>query len=234
LRTNHISDTVAISKQRAGRWGDREESILNAAWELITAQGFEGMTMADVASATGLSEGSLYNYVPSKRELAIRVAERWFSTQADDLEQTLGAMEGTREKITLLVQRHISMILEQPELFLMWIREVRATDAYLTSSSRDIFRSYTGLLRAALSEARASNTIETDMSDDLVRDMIYGGAEHVAWTSIVQKRAKILDVSDAAKKLGHTYWRALKPQTEAEDSTDARLSRIEAKLDQLT
>lgn len=191
------------------------------------------MTMADVAVATGLSEGSLYNYVPSKRELAIRVAERWFSAQAEDLAQTLGALEGTREKITLLVQRHISMILEQPELFLMWIREVRATDAYLTSSSRDIFRSYTGLLRIVLSEARSANLIETDMSDDMVRDMIYGGAEHVAWTSIVQKRAQILDVSDAARKLGHTYWRALKATTEIDDSTATRLARIEAKLDKL-
>jgi len=192
------------------------------------------MTMADVAAATGLSEGSLYNYVPSKRELAIRVAERWFSAQAEELEQTLSAVEHPRDQITLLVQRHIAMILEQPELFLMWIREVRATDAYLTSSSRDIFRSYTGLLRTVLGKAQTARTIETEMSDDMVRDMIYGGAEHVAWTAIVQKRASALDVADAAKKLGRTYWRALKVSSTTEDSTDERLARIEAKLDRLS
>lgn len=192
------------------------------------------MTMADVAAATGLSEGSLYNYVPSKRELAIRVAERWFSTQAEELEQTLSAVEHPRDQVTLLVQRHIAMILEQPELFLMWIREVRATDAYLTSSSRDIFRSYTGLLRAVLDKAQVAGSIETDMSNDMVRDMIYGGAEHVAWTAIVQKRASVLDVADAAKKLGRTYWKALKANTASEDLTDERLARIEAKLDRLS
>jgi len=192
------------------------------------------MTMADVAAATGLSEGSLYNYVPSKRELAIRVAERWFSTQAEELEQTLSAIEHPRDQVTLLVQRHIAMILEQPELFLMWIREVRATDAYLTSSSRDIFRSYTGLLRTVLGKAQAAGTIETDMSNDMVRDMIYGGAEHVAWTAIVQKRANMLDVADAAKKLGRTYWKALEANTASEDLMDERLARIEAKLDRLS
>ncbi len=189
------------------------------------------MTMADVATATGLSEGSLYNYVPSKRELAIRVAERWFSAQAEELEQTLSAIEHPRDQVALLIQRHIAMILEQPELFLMWIREVRATDAYLTSSSRDIFRSYTGLLRTVL--AQASEAIETEMSDDMVRDMIYGGAEHIAWTAIVQKRTSTLDVSDAAKKLGHTYWRALKKGADPGDTTTERLARIEAKLDRL-
>ncbi len=234
LRNTQIPTTATSPKQRSGRWGDREQSILNAAWELITAKGFNGMTMADVAVATGLSEGSLYNYVPSKRELAIRVAERWFSAQAEELKQTLSAIDHPRDQITLLVQRHIAMILEQPELFLMWIREVRATDAYLTSSSRDIFRSYTGLLRTVLGKGQATGAINTDMSDDMVRDMIYGGAEHVAWTAIVQKRAKTLDTTDAAKKLGRTYWRALKAHATSEDSTDERLARIEAKLDQLS
>lgn len=234
MRDIQISTIATSSRQRRGRWGDREQSILDAAWELITSRGFDGMTMADVASATGLSEGSLYNYVPSKRELAIRVAERWFSGQAEELEQTLGALQHPRDQITLLVQRHIAMILEQPELFLMWIREVRATDAYLTSSSRDIFRSYTGLMRTVLTQAKATGAINTDMSDDMVRDMIYGGAEHVAWTAIVQKRANTLDANDAARKLGQTYWRALKVDaTSLEDSVDERLKRIEAKLDKL-
>ncbi len=192
------------------------------------------MTMADVAVATGLSEGSLYNYVPSKRELAIRVAERWFSARAEELGQTLRAIEHPRDQITLLVQRHMTMILEQPELFLMWIREVRATDAYLTSSSRTIFRSYTGLLRIVLRKAKAAGTIETDMSDDMVRDMIYGGAEHVAWTAIVQERTDTLDATEAAKKLGRTYWRALKADTGLEGSLGEQLGRIEAKLDKLT
>eukprot|EP00439_Symbiodinium_sp_Y106_P087859 s1_g395.t1 len=191
------------------------------------------MTMADVAAATGLSEGSLYNYVPSKRELAIRVAEGWFSSQADELKGTLSAIAHPRDQITLLVQRHIAMIMEQPELFLMWIREVRATDAYLTSSSRDIFRSYTGLLRTVLANAQEAEFIETDMSDDMVRDMIYGGAEHIAWTAIVQKRTGTLDVADAARSLGQTYWRALKAEPVPENSTEARLARIEAKLDRL-
>ncbi|MCE7999140.1 MAG: TetR/AcrR family transcriptional regulator [Rhodobiaceae bacterium] len=233
MRNIQISASATSSRQRLGRWGDREQSILDAAWELITSQGFDGMTMADVASATGLSEGSLYNYVPSKRELAIRVAERWFSVQAEKLEQMLGAIDHPRDQITLLVQRHIAMILEQPELFLMWIREVRATDAYLTSSSRDIFRSYTGLLRKVLGKAQAAGSMETDLGDDMIRDMIYGGAEHVAWTAIVQKRIHSLDIADAAKKLGDTYWRALKTEETSSSATDERLARIEAKIDRL-
>ncbi|MEQ9519020.1 MAG: helix-turn-helix domain-containing protein [Parvibaculum sp.] len=223
-------------KKRAGRWGDREASILDAAWMLIRERGFDRITMAEIAASIGLSEGSLYNYVPSKRELAIRVSERWFAGQTATLSQTLDTFSSTQEKITLIVERHIAMILDQPELFLMWIREVRATDAYQASSSRDIFRAYTGLLRTTLKNARKRDEIRHEMSDDMMRDMIYGGAEHIAWTSIVQKREKNFDTRAAAKTLSSTYWRALKTDSETTPQTglEDRLSRIEEKLDQLT
>lgn len=227
-----MSANPVHTKQRAGKWGDREASILDAAWSLIAERGFDNMTMADVADAVGLSEGSLYNYVPSKRALAIRVAERWFSQQSAALADTLTALTSTREKINLLVHQHMAMILEQPALFLMWIREVRATDAYLTSSSRDIFRTYTGLLRKTIHEGKAAGEILNEMSDDMIRDMIYGGAEHIAWTAIVQKRTSQLNDGKAARHLSETYWRAL--HTPPEDNNTATLARIEAKLDRLT
>lgn len=227
-----MSVAPITSKQRAGKWGDREASILGAAWALIAKHGFENMTMADVAQAVGLSEGSLYNYVPSKRDLAIRVAERWFSEQSASLRATLNALTSPKDKISLLVHRHISMILEQPELFLMWIREVRATNAYLTSSSREIFRAYTNLLRETIREGKASAEIRDDMGDDIARDMIYGGAEHIAWTAIVQNRTDDLAEGKAALALSETYWRALKTTDDAGDVNI--LKRIEEKLDRLS
>ncbi len=231
-----MGNTVKAGKARAGRWGDREASILDAAWTLIRARGFDHITMSEIAASIGLSEGSLYNYVPSKRDLAIRVSERWFASQTAALSETLNTLSSTQEKITLIIDRHIAMILDQPALFLMWIREVRATDAYLNSSSRDIFRNYTGLLRSTLKTARKQQEIRDEMSDDMMRDMIYGGAEHIAWTSIVQKRDKTFNSGSAAKALSATYWRALKVDSESteKNTLDARLTRIEAKLDQLT
>lgn len=235
MREPHTTLRVGNTRQRAGKWGDREASILDAAWDLIAERGFEAMTMADVAKAVGLSEGSLYNYVPSKRDLAIRVAERWFQNQSVSLADTLSALSSTREKLYLLVHRHMMMILDQPELFLMWIREVRATDAYQTSSSRDIFRSYTGLLRETLRLGKTAGEIQTLLSDDMARDMIYGGAEHIAWTAIVQKRAADLKDGKAARHLSETYWRALgnTSGTSTDNTNAATLARIEKKLDRL-
>lgn len=228
-----MSQPVASKKPRAGRWGDREASILDAAWALISGNGYDKTTMADVAAEVGLSEGTLYNYVPSKQALAIRVAERWFSAQADALAEALTTVTSTQDKIALILHRHLAMILDEQALYLMWIREVRATDAYLTSTSRDIFRAYTSLLKNVLMDARAEGELSTSLTDDQVRDMIYGGVEHIAWTAIVQKRAETLDVAQTARALARTHWQALAAQPEAGTELQQQLDRIEKKLDRL-
>lgn len=228
---------MTASERKKGKWGDREEAILNASWALIARQGYEKTTMAEIALAVGLSEGSLYNYVNNKRDLAIRVAERWFLQNASRIEASLATLSSTRDKLGFLVLQHLSTILEHRELYMMWIREVRATSAYSTSHSRDIFRGYTGLLRDVLAEAMARGELRDTLDGAEARDMILGGVEHVAWTQIIQNRDD-LDIGDLARRLSDTYWQALSalpsPSTEASqlEQISQRLAAIEARLPQ--
>lgn len=230
------SETVKTA--RAGRWGDREDAILDAAWRLIAERGFDKTTMADVALEVGLSEGSLYNYFSSKKKLGVSLAERWFTAQAAKLQQSLQAITAHREKLCLIVQYHLADILQERELYLMWIREVRATASYGDSSTRDIFRSYTNLLKTLLQDARDAGEIHSPLSNDMIRDLIYGGVEHVAWTAIVQQRADEFDLAATSRQLASSYWQMLSAAAvgageSGGDPVAERLARIEAKLDQL-
>jgi AcrR family transcriptional regulator len=44
----------------------RNEEILTAAAHLLAARGYHGMSMRDLARATGMSLANLYNYFHSK------------------------------------------------------------------------------------------------------------------------------------------------------------------------
>ena len=57
-----------------GRWGEREQGIIEVATQLYLQGGYENVTMAAVASAAGLSEGTLYNYFRDKQDLQLRVS----------------------------------------------------------------------------------------------------------------------------------------------------------------
>jgi AcrR family transcriptional regulator len=45
---------------------ERQEAILEAAQSLIAANGVEGVSMAELAKATGLSRPAIYQYFASK------------------------------------------------------------------------------------------------------------------------------------------------------------------------
>jgi AcrR family transcriptional regulator len=50
----------------------REEAILAAAFVLIVENGYEVMTMDDLAERVGISKPTLYNHFPSKEAIAVR------------------------------------------------------------------------------------------------------------------------------------------------------------------
>jgi AcrR family transcriptional regulator len=52
---------------------ERRKQILDAATKVFAAKGFERATIADVARAAGIAEGSIYNYFKNKDDLLISI-----------------------------------------------------------------------------------------------------------------------------------------------------------------
>ncbi|MBC8102195.1 MAG: TetR/AcrR family transcriptional regulator [Cytophagales bacterium] len=59
-------------RRREQRRQNRETAILQAAQALMEAQGYDAMTMDDLAARAGISKPTLYQHFPSKEEIAVR------------------------------------------------------------------------------------------------------------------------------------------------------------------
>lgn len=57
------------------RLKDKEETILNAAFEVFRANGFTNASMKDIAVKAGLGKGTLYEYFQNKEDLFIQVVK---------------------------------------------------------------------------------------------------------------------------------------------------------------
>jgi len=57
------------------RQKDKEETILNAAFEVFRANGFTNASMKDIAAEAGLGKGTLYEYFQNKEDLFIQVVK---------------------------------------------------------------------------------------------------------------------------------------------------------------
>lgn len=83
-----------------------------AATRILSAKGYEAVSMNEIAVAAGVSVGSLYQYVPTKSVLAAMVMERRSEELATFLEPRLLSLgshpfrEGIREGLRLVIEAH--------------------------------------------------------------------------------------------------------------------------------
>ena len=111
---------------------ERKLQIIRAACRLFAQNGYYNTTMPDIARELNMSVGNLYNYFPSKEELAKEVmltvsrwvAERLRAINEEDIP--------TREKIYKLVEGFFEVSLEEPELIDYFLR--------VFLSNREVFR----------------------------------------------------------------------------------------------
>lgn len=88
----------------------RNQEILAAAARLLAASGYHGMSMRDLARATGMSLANLYNYFGSKEDLVFALQTRAFETLIASAQQALEGVEGAEERLYAFILSHVRFI----------------------------------------------------------------------------------------------------------------------------
>ena len=77
--------------------------ILEKAAEIFTSKGFEDTTTRDIALASGLAAGTLFNYFPSKETLAMTMVTEALGQGRDDFQRRRSGEEDLSEELFLFV-----------------------------------------------------------------------------------------------------------------------------------
>jgi len=98
---------MGMTERRGRLLSERRERALDSALDLFRAEGFEAITMQDIADAAEISKGSLYLQFANKEAVVVALLERTF----DKLEGIVGEEASSsgiaREKLSRIVVRYI-------------------------------------------------------------------------------------------------------------------------------
>jgi AcrR family transcriptional regulator len=128
-----MSPTREERKEEIARM--RKRQIIDAALEVFSSKGFALATTAEIAREADISEGTIYNYFPSKRDLFIEVIRNFIITAPllelieqlpeRNIESTFN--EIMQNRFNLLESEHIKLmptfmaeIQRDPELRVLW------------------------------------------------------------------------------------------------------------------
>lgn len=185
---------------------ERISEIMAVTRQLLSEKGYQNVVTSEVAERCGISEGTIYKYFDSKRELLARVAEEWF-------EEILGADEnpppgaGIRTRLRLLVWKGLSIIRQEPSLSRFVLMELRSDPTYRTMRIYELNRRFTARIGDLLQEAVSTGVFRADVSVRLLRDMIFGCIEHRTWAYL--RGEGDFSVDEAADGITNVIYRGM-------------------------
>jgi AcrR family transcriptional regulator len=104
---------------------DRREDILQASLHLFAEKGFHGTSMRDIARAADITEGLIYHYFASKRDLFRAIIEEYsFLPLLRTLPELAGQLD-TRALLIVLARGFFDVLRQNKELARLLLQEVQ-------------------------------------------------------------------------------------------------------------
>lgn len=208
----------------------RPEEIVAAARALLEQRGYAGVSMAEIARRAGVSEATLYKYFKNRQDLLNQVLREWATPFVEDLQREIALVTGLRAKLTLIAIRYLRGMEQTPRLHRVVYQEVRWSD-YFGSPLHGMNARYAGIAVQAIQDAIRDSEAAPQTNAAMVRDMLFGGLEHVGQRTIFAGRP--VNIEAEAATLANLLVDGLAPRTQAakreDDSEDVRelLARLQ-------
>ncbi|MGP8121339.1 MAG: TetR family transcriptional regulator [Xanthobacteraceae bacterium] len=179
-------DAVATQKRGSSRLPREERvgAIESAARVVFCRRGYAEASIAEIAAEAGIAEGTIYKFFDSKRQLVMRVIERWYESMLAEFAKNLPGIAGARNKVRFIVWRHLSSLKADLDVARLCLHEARNSRDYYQSELYQLNRRYTHFLIDACREGISNGEFREDAPVTLVRDMIFGGIDHHTWAML--------------------------------------------------
>ena len=213
------------SSEHDRRSSRRSVEIVDAARTLFADKGFDGTSISDIAGSVGVADGAIYKHFVSKRALLFEVIRAFYEPVIELASETVSGIPDIRGRLRYLIWLQIRAFAEEPDVCRFIIAEARPMHDYYESEVADLNRRWTSLLVDVIKDGQADGTFRHDVAPTMIRDLVYGGIEHIAWGAATGHGE--IDVEDVADGLTRLICEGI-GSTQAEPSSlDARVTRLE-------
>jgi AcrR family transcriptional regulator len=149
---------IAVSRD------DGRAEVLARAAVAISRHGYHGMTMRDLAKATGRGLASFYHLFQSKEDILFELQSQAFEQLLDSAERALAEVSEPVARLQIFVLNHVRYFVEQPDVMRVLVQEASALPRPRRALIRDLKQRYFEIGQAIL---RVVVTAKTPSIDDL-------------------------------------------------------------------
>lgn len=140
-----------------------KDSIRAEALRLFAAQGYEAVSMRDIAGAVGVQPGAIYNHFPNKQQLLFALlSEHMERLQAAWADDAADLPDDPVARLEAFARFHIRFHIERPDEVFLSYMELRALEPELFAQIETQRRTYEGVLKAILEQGAEAGVFIID------------------------------------------------------------------------
>ena len=159
----------------------REKDIVSSARKVFISRGYEDATIAEIADAVGVVEGTVLHYFKSKRALMVKVIEEFYEEITATMEGGVSGISGAQTKLRYIIHTHMSLLDNNSDLCTVILNESRGAQTELLEKVHDFNRRYSNVVINVVREGKQSGEITESASPVLIRNVVFGAIEHYLW-----------------------------------------------------
>ena len=142
-----------MARGRAATYAVQQDAILQHAARLFAERGFQGTSMLELASATGVSKALLYHYYEDKYQLLVAIAESHIDRLVAVVDEVNARATSDAARLQALVERFVSEYANaraHHQVLVQDIKYLEATDqSRIRDKERTVVRAFAEAIAAA-------------------------------------------------------------------------------------
>jgi AcrR family transcriptional regulator len=161
------------------------DKIVAALKLLLKEKEFNAITWAEIAKTAGVNEALIYKYFHDTRNLLYQVLGQFLVKYAPQVEEELKGTSGALNKLKKCIRAHFNLYSEDRIFAKILILEVRNHPDYFESETYKLVKGWAGAILEIIEEGMKNGEIRSDISPKCLRQVIFGGIEHLCLPGIV-------------------------------------------------
>src|SRR2546430_7743984 len=182
----------ATVQARDTRSNDKRARILDAAIRVFAERGFHSATVAEIARAAGVADGTIYLYFKGKDDLLLRLFDEKMSELLAEAKAAVAQERNAPDKLRRFIQLHLALVERNPDLASVLIVELRQSAQFLKAADRQKLAAYVDLIADIVRSGQEIGELDRNISAATVKRAVFGALDELALGWLVGGRRAAL------------------------------------------
>ena len=159
---------------------DKRGRIMDAAIKVFAERGFHTATVAEIARAAGVADGTIYLYFKGKDDLLLRLFDEKMTELLAEARNELARERTAPARLSRFIQLHLALVERNPELAAVLIVELRQSAQFLKAADRAKLAAYVDLIAEVVRDGQERGELSDGISPATVKRAIFGALDELA------------------------------------------------------